>query len=642
MSYDTRHISGGEATLNYLNKNPGKNPLAVVAAGYEQEHLTAYLVDRTLERSPAAQIIIASPNNMMVDRNLAALKNHMPNFSGENVLCASIPRLAQFTYPTFASTPPCDLFILDGAHRLPHETGGEVRGLIDRFLKRNPTMALIGISPVGYRLIGGDLCAGPRPIFSQEAFVYSLRNSIKDGHCIEQITTSEAKTTISGPLKKAPRRKADDAGPLWSYNVKAACYELVTQGDGYKAWVVFACGRDHAVAVADDLRTAGIQTATLFGDTRGKARDEIIAQSKAGVIRCIVTCDTLAEGWRLPWIDLVALMRPTHSTAYYLSMTGLAALTYPGKAKAKVLDYAGNIALHGKIDDPHVQCFPLPQGGDGFAPAGRTCKKCSRTSPPGSHQCDFCGHPFPITPVRGAANHGPEASEMPILTDQLEAWGRELTARIELLLAKPDPIIFSPPAPPSTQTPASNAISLPVPYKQSVIRAAPPSVSTSPGDLYGTAGSKFVDIRTLDIDPYAAAAGGECWHDLGAATTLRLICNRGDVFEREELYLRLRGGGNGLGTAKNFFAHMSGVAFPSELGSTDALLELIGTLPEPVWFYLTPGNEKSNGHTFFQIAAAQVADRNGERRTIFFSAEIERRMRLWLTANPSGGSPSSL
>ena len=74
----------------------------------------------------------------------------------------------------------------------------------------------------------------------------------------------------------------------------------------------------------------------------------------------------LTTGFNAPAVDLIAMLRPTKSAGLYVQMAGRGTRLSPGKSNCLVLDFAGNVALHGPID----AVMPSPPGkGDGEPPS---------------------------------------------------------------------------------------------------------------------------------------------------------------------------------------------------------------------------------------------------------------------------------
>ena len=121
------------------------------------------------------------------------------------------------------------------------------------------------------------------------------------------------------------------------------------------SWLVFCVGVDHAELVRDALRARGINAEMVLGETDDDERDRIIEEFRAGRLTCIVSVMVLSYGFNVPFVDLVALLRPTCSTGLYVQQVGRGTRKADGKDDCLVLDFAGNVRRFGPVDDPRIR-----------------------------------------------------------------------------------------------------------------------------------------------------------------------------------------------------------------------------------------------------------------------------------------------
>ena len=95
--------------------------------------------------------------------------------------------------------------------------------------------------------------------------------------------------------------------------------------------------------VRDALRERGIACEAVFGETPQDERERIIADFRAGHIRCLVNVMVLTTGFDVPQIDLLAMLRPTLSTGLYMQMIGRGTRKAEGKRDCLILDFAQNV-----------------------------------------------------------------------------------------------------------------------------------------------------------------------------------------------------------------------------------------------------------------------------------------------------------
>jgi DNA repair protein RadD len=107
-------------------------------------------------------------------------------------------------------------------------------------------------------------------------------------------------------------------------------------------------------------------------------------------IKIISNCALIAEGLDIPSVDGVIPLRPTKSLALYLQQIGRALRPSPGKARAVILDHAGNVFRHGLPDLEHPWSLDGRPKKKGKALI-RRCPECGALIPIASHECSHCG-----------------------------------------------------------------------------------------------------------------------------------------------------------------------------------------------------------------------------------------------------------
>lgn len=138
----------------------------------------------------------------------------------------------------------------------------------------------------------------------------------------------------------------------------------------------------------------------------------ITERFKSGALRCLVNVNTLTTGFNARCVDLLAFLRPTHSSNLYVQMAGRGMRLSPetGKIDCMVLDFAGLIDKHGAVNDVTP---PAKKGdGNGEAPI-KECDQCYMLVPAGASTCQFCGFEFP--PPESGSNINETASHTDII-----------------------------------------------------------------------------------------------------------------------------------------------------------------------------------------------------------------------------------
>ena len=128
-------------------------------------------------------------------------------------------------------------------------------------------------------------------------------------------------------------------------------YGRLSQG---KRAVVFAISIKHSEHIMEQFRYAGIPAEHIDGTMDRQTRRGIISRFRSGQTLVVVNVGIISEGFDLPDIESVILLRPTASLALYLQMVGRSLRPMPNKPHAIILDHAGNAMRHGLPDDERV------------------------------------------------------------------------------------------------------------------------------------------------------------------------------------------------------------------------------------------------------------------------------------------------
>lgn len=163
--------------------------------------------------------------------------------------------------------------------------------------------------------------------------------------------------------------------------------------------VVFASGVRHSIHLRDRFLSVGIPAAHIDASTPKEERDEILQRLDAGELQVVTNCQILQEGWDQPRVSCCVLARPTKSPGLYLQMAGRILRPHPGKANALLIDHAGAIYNHGRIDEWEdwslekgaVRSLPKVNPKAKSGPKEITCAECSFLYH-GMERCPNCDH----------------------------------------------------------------------------------------------------------------------------------------------------------------------------------------------------------------------------------------------------------
>lgn len=169
--------------------------------------------------------------------------------------------------------------------------------------------------------------------------------------------------------------------------------------DGKRA-AVFCISVAHAMAVAEIFQQAGYPSGVLHGGMSASERANVVESFRKGDLRIVTSCNVISEGFDLPAIEVVILLRPTAALVIHLQQLGRALRPMEGKNKAIVIDHVGNVHRHGFAHTARqwsLDSRVRNRESAGEAPV-RVCPECFLTLPVQTKVCPGCGYEFVTTP----------------------------------------------------------------------------------------------------------------------------------------------------------------------------------------------------------------------------------------------------
>ena len=328
----------------------------------------------------------------------------------------------------------CDLVLIDEAHLLGRGDSGMYRSFLAQLNEVNAgLLKVVGFTATPYRLDSGLLHEGKDRLFTDIAYEEPVLDMILQGYLCPVIPKqTDTQLDVAGVGTRGGEFIAKDLEAAVDRDevTRAAVAEIVQHGDGRGSWLVFCAGVAHAHHVRDAIREHGVAAETVTGGTPGPERDRILADFKAGRLRCVTNANVLTTGFDAPGVDLIALLRPTKSVGLYVQMVGRGTRLAEGKEDCLVLDFAGNTARHGPIDV--VNGRKKEPAGDGEAPI-KVCPDCQTINHARVRHCIECDHEFPPTEVKVAA----VAATNALLSTQVQVTWCEVTGVSYAIHEKP-------------------------------------------------------------------------------------------------------------------------------------------------------------------------------------------------------------
>ena len=159
--------------------------------------------------------------------------------------------------------------------------------------------------------------------------------------------------------------------------------------------VVFTPTILNAKEMAQEFRSGGFSAAHISSKQGASEVARILDAYRSGQIQVLANCDMVSEGFDLPGIDALFMCKTTASFVMFRQWCGRVLRPSPGKDKALVVDFVGNVAEHGQPDDPVAWDIITPPKGLGVLKQV-PCSECGIWFPIKKTWCPDCGTKNPL------------------------------------------------------------------------------------------------------------------------------------------------------------------------------------------------------------------------------------------------------
>ena len=253
------------------------------------------------------------------------------------VVVASVQTLRGARLQAWAPTA-FGLIVIDECHRA---TAPGYEAIVRHFADAQ----VLGVTATADRADGQRLGR----VFPTVAYELTLRDALRDGWLapicarrVELAVDLDTVRTVAGELDAEELGSALTA-PAALAGVVAPLLALA----GARPTLVFAVTVAHARALAAALNAQRPGCATaVSGASSPFERQRAAVDLAAGRVQFVANAQLWTEGFDLPAISCVALVRPTKSRALYTQMVGRGTRLAPGKVDCLVLDFTGNTRRH--------------------------------------------------------------------------------------------------------------------------------------------------------------------------------------------------------------------------------------------------------------------------------------------------------
>ena len=409
-----------DALYTYFEHHDG-HPIVATPTGSGKSVILAGFIHRALAGDPLAGVTVITHRKELIEQDASAILRYWPEaplgIYSSGLKSRDIQQITVAGIQSIHGSPGAfahtDLIIIDECHLLSKTAGTMYRRFIACVQQYQPKVKVVGLTATPYRMDSGLLHKGKDRIFTDIAYEANVVDLIRDGY-LSPLISRAGKTradlsglhTRAGDFIPAELSERMDKADL----VNAACLEMMAYGQDRKSWLVFCSGVVHAGHVAACLQYYGIDAHMVCGATPSADRARLLADFKAGKIRCLTNADLLTVGFDHPGIDLIGFLRPTQSVGLYVQMAGRGLRIADGKENCLVLDFAGNVMRHGPIDHVCItQQDAKEKGGNVVAPA-KECPECAVLVHCAVMICPVCDYAWPAPD-----KHDRTADDAPII-----------------------------------------------------------------------------------------------------------------------------------------------------------------------------------------------------------------------------------
>jgi len=221
------------------------------------------------------------------------------------------------------------LLIMDEGHHAPADTWQNV---MRRFGSYEGVCFTLAVTATDHRMDNKPLHGSEQAIFEDVVFRYPLRQAVQDGWLVDlrgfRVATGVDLSTV--------KTTAGD------YNVGQLARAVNTEARNYTAFkhwaeiasdrrsIVFCVDVQHAKDVAELFRSNHVTAESIDGTMPRDKREGVMRRFAAGATQVLTNVDVATEGFDIPAVGCVLMLRPTQSWGLYTQMAGRGVRVLPG------------------------------------------------------------------------------------------------------------------------------------------------------------------------------------------------------------------------------------------------------------------------------------------------------------------------
>jgi DNA repair protein RadD len=281
-----------------------------------------------------------------------------------------------------------DVIIVDECHRMPNDGSG----LYWQVINKHKGAKIIGLTATPMRTDSGTLKWGE--------LVYNIEyKALLDAGYLAPLTNKVSAEPELGKVKISMGDYAEnqlEKVMIEKELIDISVKKIISYSQNRKSVLIFCVSVMHAKILTAELYKSGVAAVVLSGETPDAERDNIIDDFKNGIIKFLVNCMILLEGFDAPNVDMVVCLRPTKSRVLWWQMMGRGVRKAENKENCLLIDMAGNLREHGGMGAPFFDVQKKSEEKKN----GKICPKCEEFLAFSARECP-CGYQFPEPERRG-------------------------------------------------------------------------------------------------------------------------------------------------------------------------------------------------------------------------------------------------
>lgn len=279
-------------------------------------------------------------------------------FASPHSICQGIKKKNEI------SRQPFNLIIVDEAHNINPVDDSSMFMRINNHYGRMAqeeqySFRVVGLTGTPFRgknvyIVGDD------QFFKEEVATISISWLIEKSYLtrptfglthVDAIDFSQLRVENTGKFNHKDLQKAVSKDGRLTAKIMRELVSILERGNHHGAFI-FAATIAHCYECYKAL-PAG-QAAVITGDTPHVKRQKILLEAKEGTVKYIISVNCCMVGIDVPPYDISCWCRLTESLIIFTQGIGRVLRLSPGKSRALILDYAGNLDRHGELDNPII------------------------------------------------------------------------------------------------------------------------------------------------------------------------------------------------------------------------------------------------------------------------------------------------